>query len=54
VERAFKRRDILIRIEITKFSSKLERLRFAIGRDCFDTEIGVRYVRRVEWGGNTF
>jgi hypothetical protein len=28
-------------------------LRFAICRDCFDVEIGVHYVLRVEWSGNT-
>jgi hypothetical protein len=53
VERAFKRRDIRIRNEITEFSPKFDCLRFAIYRDCFDTEIGVRYVRRVEWIGKT-
>jgi hypothetical protein len=51
VERAFKRRDISIRNDITEFSPKFENLRFAICRDCFDTEIGVRYVWRVEWSG---
>jgi hypothetical protein len=40
-----------MRNEITEFSSKSERLRFAICRDSFDAEIGVRYVRRVEWSG---
>jgi hypothetical protein len=39
--------------EITEFSPKFESLRFAICRDCFDTEIGVRYVRPVEWGGKS-
>jgi hypothetical protein len=48
VERAFKPRDISIGNEISEFSRKFESLRFAICRDCFDTEIGVRYVRRVE------
>jgi hypothetical protein len=42
VERAFKRRKISNRIEITEFSSKFERLRFAICRDCFDTEIDMK------------
>jgi hypothetical protein len=28
-------------------------LRFAMCRDCFDAEIGVRYVRRVEWSGKS-
>jgi hypothetical protein len=48
VERAFKRRDISIRNEKTEFSSKFERLRFAISRECFNTAIVVLYVRRVE------
>jgi hypothetical protein len=51
VESAFKRRDISIGNEITEFSSKFVCLRFVICRDCFDTEIGVRNVRRVEWSG---
>jgi hypothetical protein len=51
VEGQFKRRDISTRTEITEFSSKCESLRFAISRECFDTQIGVRYVRRVEWSG---
>jgi hypothetical protein len=46
VERAFKRRSISIRSEITEFSLKLERLRFAICWDCFDAEIDMQYVRR--------
>jgi hypothetical protein len=29
-------------------------LPFAICRDCFDTEIGMQYVRRVEWSGKSF
>jgi hypothetical protein len=49
VETPFKRRNISIRNEITTFSSKFESLRFAICGDCFDTKVGVRYVRRVEW-----
>jgi hypothetical protein len=53
VERAFKRRDISIGNEITEFSSKFESLRFVICRDCFDTEIGVRTVLRVEWSGKS-
>jgi hypothetical protein len=53
VERAFKRRNISIRFEITEFSSKFERLRFAIYRDCFDAEIDMQYVRRVEWSGES-
>jgi hypothetical protein len=51
-EKAFKRRNISIRKEITTFSSKFESLRFAICRDGFDAEIGVHYVLRVEWSGN--
>jgi hypothetical protein len=53
VERAFKLRNISIRSEITKFSSKFECLRFAICRYCFDVEIGVHYVLRVEWSGKS-
>jgi hypothetical protein len=53
VERPFKSRDISIRNEITEFSSKFERLRFVICKDCFDAEIAVRYVRRVEWSEKT-
>jgi hypothetical protein len=53
VERAFKLRNISIRKEITKLSSKFESLRFAISRECFDTEIGVLYIRSVEWSGKT-
>jgi hypothetical protein len=49
VETSLKRRNISIRKEITAFLSKIERLRFAISGDCFDTKIGVRYVRRLEW-----
>jgi hypothetical protein len=49
----FKRRNISIRNEITEFSPKFESLRFAICRDCFDAEIEVRYVRRVEWSGKS-
>jgi hypothetical protein len=45
VERAFKCRGISSRNEITEFSSKFERFPFAIYRDCFDTEIGMQYVR---------
>jgi hypothetical protein len=52
VVRAYKRRNISIRNEITKFSSKFERLRFAICRDSFDAGVGVRYVQRGEWSGN--
>jgi hypothetical protein len=40
-----------MRNEITEFSSKSERLRFVICRDCFDADFDVRYVRRVEWSG---
>jgi hypothetical protein len=50
---AFVRRDISIRIKITDLSSKFESLHSAIFRDCFDPEIGVRYVRRVEWSGKS-
>jgi hypothetical protein len=53
VERAFKRRNISIRHEITELSPKFETFRFAISRDSLDTEIGVRYVRRVEWSGKS-
>jgi hypothetical protein len=53
VESAFNRRDISIGNEITEFSPKFESLRSAICRDCFDTEIGVRYVRRVELSGKS-
>jgi hypothetical protein len=53
VERAFKRRNISIRNEMTEFSSKFVRLRFAICTDSVDAEIGVRYVRRVEWSGKS-
>jgi hypothetical protein len=53
MERAFKRLDISIGNEITESSPKFERLRFAICRDCFDTEIGVGYVRRVESSGKS-
>jgi hypothetical protein len=52
VERAFKWRKISIRNEMTEFSSKFEILRFAVCWDCFDTEIDIQYVRRVEWSGN--
>jgi hypothetical protein len=51
VEIAYKRRNITIRNEITEFSSKIESFSFAIGRDFFDAEIAVLYVRRVEWSG---
>jgi hypothetical protein len=53
VERAFKRRNISIRNEITEFSSKSEGLLFGIYRYRFDAEIGVRYARRVEWSGRS-
>jgi hypothetical protein len=53
VERPSKRRNIAIRKEICEFSSKFDCLRFAICREGFDTEIGVRYVRRVEWSGKS-
>jgi hypothetical protein len=53
VEIAYKRRNITIRNEITEFSSKFESFSIAIGRDCFDAEIAVRYVRRVEWSGKS-
>jgi hypothetical protein len=42
-----------MRKEITMLSSSSESLRFAICRDCFDAEIGVHYVRRVEWSGKS-
>jgi hypothetical protein len=53
VETPFKRRNISIRKEITTFSSKFESLSFAICGDCFDTKVGVLYVRRVQRSGNT-
>jgi hypothetical protein len=53
MERAFKRRDISIRNEITEFSSEGESLSFASSRECVDPEIGVRHVRRGDWSGNT-
>jgi hypothetical protein len=53
VERAFKRRNIFIRNEITEFSPKIKTLRFAIYRDNFDNEIVVRYVLRVKWSGKS-
>jgi hypothetical protein len=28
-------------------------LRFATYRDCFDAEIDMQYVRRVEWSGES-
>jgi hypothetical protein len=40
-----------MKIELTKFSAKFERLRFAICRDCLGAEFVVRYVQRVEWSG---
>jgi hypothetical protein len=51
VELAFNRRNISIKTELTEFSSKFERLRFAICRDCLGAEIVVRYFQRVEWSG---
>jgi hypothetical protein len=53
VERAFERHNISNQMEITEFSSKFERLRFAICRDCFDAEIDVHYIRLVEWSGES-
>jgi hypothetical protein len=53
VERQFELRDISFRDEITEFSPRFERMRFVICSDCFDTEIGVRYVRTEEWSGKT-
>jgi hypothetical protein len=53
METAFKCRSISIRNETTEFSSKFERLRFAICRGCFDTEIDMQYIRRVEWSGKS-
>jgi hypothetical protein len=49
----FKRRNISIRNEVTEYSPKFESLRFAICSDCFDAEIAVRYVRRIEWSGKS-
>jgi ABC-type phosphate transport system auxiliary subunit len=37
--------------DIREISSKFERLRVTICRDCFDAEIDDRYVRRVEMSG---
>jgi hypothetical protein len=53
VERAFICRSISIRNEITEASSKFVRLRFAICRDYFDTEIDMQYVSLVEWSGKS-
>jgi hypothetical protein len=53
VEIPYKRLNITIRNEINEFSSKFESFSFAIGRDCFDAEIGLRYVRGVEWSGKS-
>jgi hypothetical protein len=53
VERTFKRRDISIRKDISEFSSKFESLRFEISGEHFETEIGVLYIRCVEWSGKT-
>jgi hypothetical protein len=53
VEGAFKRQNISIRYDRTEYLSKIERWRFAICSDCFDAEIGVRYVRRVERSGKS-
>jgi hypothetical protein len=53
VERSFTLLDISIRNEITEFSLKFECMRFAVCRDCFNTEIGVRYVRSEEWSGKS-
>jgi hypothetical protein len=39
---------------MTEFSSKFERLRLAICRDCFDAKIGLRYVQHVEWNKRAF
>jgi hypothetical protein len=38
---------------MTDLSSKFESLHFAIFRDCFDPEIGLRYIRRVDWSGKS-
>jgi hypothetical protein len=35
------------------FRRKLKDYVSAICRDCFDADIGVRYVRRVEWSGKS-
>jgi hypothetical protein len=47
----FKRRNISTRNEITEFSQKSERLRYAISGDYFDAEIGfaLRSACRMEW-----
>jgi translation initiation factor 2 beta subunit (eIF-2beta)/eIF-5 len=49
VERASKRRNISIRNEITDFFEIEERLSFASCWACFEDEIGVHCVRRLEW-----
>jgi hypothetical protein len=51
VERLFKRRNISIKYEKTVFVESEEKLGFASRRACFDAEIGVHCVRRVEWSG---
>jgi hypothetical protein len=51
VERAFKRRNISIKYEITVFVEWEERLSSAGCRACFDDEIGLHCVRRIGWSG---
>jgi phage terminase small subunit len=53
VERAFKRRKISIKNEITVFVESEEILSFASRRACFDAEIGVHCVRRIKWSGKS-
>jgi hypothetical protein len=38
-----------MRNKLTEYSSKFERLRIAICRDCFDAEVDDRHARPVEW-----
>jgi hypothetical protein len=42
-----------MRNEIPEFSSKCECFRFEIIEECVDTEIGVRYFRRVDCSGKS-
>jgi hypothetical protein len=48
-----KLRNISIKNKITVFVVFDERLRFASCRACFEHEIGVHCVRRVEWSGKS-
>jgi hypothetical protein len=51
VESAFKRRNISIGNEKTVFVESEEKLGFASRMACFDAEIGVHCVRRIEYSG---